>query len=661
MPSKKHSQEVDLIIKAISEGFGEISKDLKQMGEDMPEKETKKFGLTFATVMTGINQGLEVGKKAVERFKKAFEFAELGATVGQTTQSFNELLKVTGTNSDMLDRMKEASNGTIDSLSAMQGVLTLTTGTSGEMQKQLTQAAPELLKIAKAAHDLNPALGSTSQLFKDINTGIKRNSPMIIDNLGIVTSATKANEAYAKELGKTVDQLTAEEKQIALLNNVMLTGNYMVEQAAKLNTEHADSLAQLTVAFEDWKNSVATATTGPVADLSNAMSKMLNKNTQVRNATAQLTEAVKAGTISQQDMYIIYLATLDSWEDWVDTAQLVADKMYEQEAASQAVAQAEGDAMLARQAGMKVMDEQTEAIVDLIAAQKEEQLQLSAIAAGISGVWTKGMRDYIDTKQDLRTKLIELKAEYLAIQQRMQELTDAGEQGGDEFARLVDKLAATGDAIRDTEGAMETATETMHKYYMQLVYTTLAADQTAETQLALAYSLGLIDEKSYQTQLELQALKTAYENGQISLEEYTTQAKAFADELAGIKDRDVTVTTTFKQIGNPPTIGGGGSGYVSGSGSGTTTIMQASGTQGQWQRVPDRYAADSLPIYVGAGEEYMVRSRDQVESGRGSVGGGEGGVNVENMIINVGAGVSPGEVRDQVRLGLQDVIRSKGG
>lgn len=170
--------------------------------------------------------------------KKAFEIGEQGAIISQTEKSFDRL-------GVSIANLRNAAGGTIDDMTLMKSTLTLTAGASGELEAKLLDAAPQLMNIAKAASTLNPALGDTAFMYESIATGVKRASPLILDNLGILVKQGEANELYAAQLGKTVEQLTAEEKQVALLNETMRAGNRLIEQAGDGLKSATDAYARI--------------------------------------------------------------------------------------------------------------------------------------------------------------------------------------------------------------------------------------------------------------------------------------------------------------------------------------------------------------------------------------------------------------------------------
>ncbi|MDR2416374.1 MAG: hypothetical protein LBD75_07440 [Candidatus Peribacteria bacterium] len=90
-----------------------------------------------------------------------------------------------------------------------------------------TQDMNTLIDIARVKSK-NMGTDMTSA-FNDIVTGLGRSSAMILDNLGITVNAAAANEEYAKQIGKTVEQLTDEEKKQALINKVVAEGRKELE------------------------------------------------------------------------------------------------------------------------------------------------------------------------------------------------------------------------------------------------------------------------------------------------------------------------------------------------------------------------------------------------------------------------------------------------
>jgi len=220
----------------------------------------KAFGLSLTDLKSGIQMAGQAIQKTAQAIKEVWDFTKEGAAVIQTTQSFDRL-------GLSIQTLRDASLGTVDDMTLMKASLTLTAGASEELQGRLLGSAGQLMEIAKAANALNPTLGDTAYMYESIATGIKRASPMILDNLGIVVKIDEANRAYAASIGKTVDQLSAEEKQIALLNGTIEAGSRLIEQAGGTTESFADSWARLTVETTNATNALkanAAEIAGPI-------------------------------------------------------------------------------------------------------------------------------------------------------------------------------------------------------------------------------------------------------------------------------------------------------------------------------------------------------------------------------------------------------------
>lgn len=232
--------EVKLVIKQVDQG----SDGIKSMGTRLEGflETVKKSGAALAGF--------------AGTMKTAFDLSRQGANLTQLTQSFELMNKEVFKTPDLLEAMSAAARGTIKDTDLMKSLLTLTAGASNDAAQSYAAAAPQLLEIAKASNKLNPALGDTAFLFDSLALGIKRGSPLILDNLGITVKVGEANEKYAASLGKSVEALTAEEKQMALLNAVMESGDQLIAQVGGSVDSQADAWARLEVQIGEASDSL---------------------------------------------------------------------------------------------------------------------------------------------------------------------------------------------------------------------------------------------------------------------------------------------------------------------------------------------------------------------------------------------------------------------
>lgn len=198
--------------------------------------------------------GIGAVTAAAIAMKKVWTFAKEGQELRQLEQSFERLNEDVFKTPKLLEDMQAATRDTVSEAGLMSGILMLTAGASATMGQNFASAAPKLAEIAKAANKLNPTLGDTEFLFNSISTGIKRSSPLILDNLGLVIKVGDANKAMAAQLGKSVDELSAEEKQMALLNDVLRAGEGLIDQVGGNVDSLSDSMIAAEIATKDWKN-----------------------------------------------------------------------------------------------------------------------------------------------------------------------------------------------------------------------------------------------------------------------------------------------------------------------------------------------------------------------------------------------------------------------
>lgn len=276
----KQLEEVDDAARDSGKGVGILNEDLLKMG-------AVAGGVTIGLVALG---------------KGFWELGSRGAVVEQTTRSYDGLIEKLGVTPDLLEKQRAAVRGTVDDMTLMSATQTLLAGTSDEVGRELAAATPKLLEVAKAANKLNPSLGDTAFLYESIATGIKRGSPLILDNLGLTIKLGEANERYAKALGKTVEELTAEEKTIALLNDVAeRSGDILIEQADGIDAV-GDSAAQAEVKIKNLSDTWAKRVRPIWADVADVINDVIDGMFHLQDEAEMLEFAVDKGVISVEEM-----------------------------------------------------------------------------------------------------------------------------------------------------------------------------------------------------------------------------------------------------------------------------------------------------------------------------------------------------------------------
>lgn len=232
------SKSSDLLSKAL-EGLQSKYLNLIPGGQasiDMLANFTSSLGIsTAATLATAAAvAALAVGLVAL---------GTRGAALTGLAESFDRLTASVGIASrELLVKLREAAAGTVSDFDLIRRSNLALAGATGEFGQQFGQALPKILEIARTQAR---ATGQDVEfLFRSLVTGIKRASPLLIDNTGIVLKIAAANEAMAQSLGKTVDQLTAQEKQIAVLNATLEAGQRSIDALGNSNETAAEKIAR---------------------------------------------------------------------------------------------------------------------------------------------------------------------------------------------------------------------------------------------------------------------------------------------------------------------------------------------------------------------------------------------------------------------------------
>lgn len=175
---------------------------------------------------------------------KAWNAAKQAAEFEQSKQAFVSMATKMGkVAEEEFTKVRNLSAGLIDDKSMVQA-----------MNRALSLGIPieklgDLMLIARAkARDMGI---TTTQAFNDIATGIGRASPLILDNLGLSIKVGVANENLAKSLGKTVSQLTEEEKKLAVLNATLDAGKEALTRHNLETLTDAEAMQKLEVQFKN--------------------------------------------------------------------------------------------------------------------------------------------------------------------------------------------------------------------------------------------------------------------------------------------------------------------------------------------------------------------------------------------------------------------------
>lgn len=420
----------------LGSAYGKVVIDSSGATRGVKESSSALKGLT--TVSKTVTKALGALSAEAVIMKKAFDLGRQGGEVIQTAESFEVLLKNVGAAPDLLKDLQVASRGTVSDMKLMTSTSTLLAGTQGELASALANSTPELLEIAKAAQKLNPALGDTTFLYDSLARGIKRASPLILDNLGIVVKVSEANETYAKSIGKSADALTAEEQKMALLNETLRAGRILIEQAGGSTESATDDFDRLNASIENITNNLKARLFPVLADAASTLELLLTWNQRINEA------------LKEQEQRLRNAST--SWDDYVDG-------MVDAAVAARRISGEEADLLRQYLEVNSQVKELTDQYGELGTA-KLIQLRVDGLITEQEFQQLSAMIDLAEKAEDLRKEIgLLTEAEYEGIRAG-KELTDIQDQ---QLALNQEMIIATRQAAETDEEAAKKAQELADK------------------------------------------------------------------------------------------------------------------------------------------------------------------------------------------------------
>lgn len=175
----------------------------------------------FGIMNSGFTKLISKATVALAALKAMFSFAQfisgaddLAARVQTLDVSLQTLANSAGYTGDQTAyAVEQLRNQGITTKSAQQSLIRMTRANLDWSK------ASELAAIAQSAAVVEGR--NSSELFNELIYGIQRLSPQILDNLGIQIKLGNAYEKYAASLGKSSKELTANQQQQAVLNEVI--------------------------------------------------------------------------------------------------------------------------------------------------------------------------------------------------------------------------------------------------------------------------------------------------------------------------------------------------------------------------------------------------------------------------------------------------------
>ena len=524
---------------------------------------------SFAGVAAAAMSAAAIGALA---FQKALEFGDQGAQILQTRDAFNRLATSLGQGPELLNELTKATRGTVTEFDLMRSTSTLLMGTSGELGRALAENAPQLARIAQAAHDLNPTMGTTAEMYDRLARGIKKAEPELLDEVGILMNLTQVYKQYAEAHGITVSAMDKTMKTDAMLQAVLTQGNTLIEQAGQVSTKTSDSIDRMQVAMENAGNAAKEMFAPAMATVADAITEFLSWTPRIEDNLINQSRVLldTAGSYREYAKAVTDAANLAGY--WVDKSGRlrtnlggVADENYRLSSSSYETSKgfdklySETTRLSAgmEQLGIKehtqsisLSDQAIAAWSDRMAqgtnytyasseaidyanqrlnamnqyyaqleAAEQNRIMTAGLAAGIQGTLGQATEQYRMTVSELVVQEQNLTAQLVDLQERGYGPTSA-------------KVMELNEALTKNREQQGQAHKAVEETTAQMIFQQAAAGLDTQAALDLARSMGVLSEQDYVVASSIQALRNEFDlnhDGMISASEGASQYASSVD------------------------------------------------------------------------------------------------------------------------------------
>lgn len=230
---------------------------------DQLEKSGKESASAFqSSSKSYIQSGKDIQAMFQETSRLAAQFGGTlrNAAAGTAIkQSFQSLARASGVNADkLIANMQRASKGTVAEVDLIRSANRALLAGGADIANEL----PRLLEIARAA---SIATGQDiGYVFETLTKGVIKASPLLIDNAEVYIKVGHAVDEYAARMGKSTDELSQQQRQLAVLNAVLAEGDEFIRSTGT-------DLETATDAYDRWAATTKDATQATTAFINDAL------------------------------------------------------------------------------------------------------------------------------------------------------------------------------------------------------------------------------------------------------------------------------------------------------------------------------------------------------------------------------------------------------
>jgi len=187
-------------------------------------------------------------------------------------KAFEGIAEASGESADvMLEALQKGSAGMITQRDLMSKYNLAASLVSDTFANELPNAMGYLTKVAAGTGE------DMGYMLDSLVRGVGRLSPMILDNLGIQVDLSEAYDAFAPTIGKVAGELTKQEQQTALMNQVMEKLAVNTAAMPEVTGTAATAFAAMGTQIKDLKDGIGLALQPVLLALMNPLNDLAQK------------------------------------------------------------------------------------------------------------------------------------------------------------------------------------------------------------------------------------------------------------------------------------------------------------------------------------------------------------------------------------------------
>jgi hypothetical protein len=275
MPRNLEQMGVEAVIK----GVVNYLRGMDQMGKETKKTQSiigKVGGIARGAIGGIVKIGAVAGAAAIGGIAALsaglLKLASDAAPIAGIKSAFEDLTaSMEGGSKAVLAALKEQSAGMITNTDLMKSFNLASLLIGESFTEQLPDAMGFVGKVALATGE------DMGFLMDSLVRGVGRLSPMILDNLGITVNLTEAYEAWSKENGIAVSEMSKVQQQAAVMAQTMAKLEEKTADMPEVTGSAKQSFAAFGVEMQNLKDDIGLAVLPAVSDMMGSFTEMAQK------------------------------------------------------------------------------------------------------------------------------------------------------------------------------------------------------------------------------------------------------------------------------------------------------------------------------------------------------------------------------------------------